>query len=185
MSLRRGFKANANRISLRLRRSFGLRPEAPIDLALIAARLNIRIVPLTEFADEYPAAVKQLTVIDSGAFSAATLPVGGRRIIIHNDTHDSGRQSNSIAHEIAHVLLGHRFTLPIDASGCRNGDRDLEEQANWLGPTILISNEAAIHIVRIGMDTGTACKLYKVSPVLLRMRINASGAAIRVRRAVH
>ncbi len=186
MSLRRGFKANANRISLRLRQSLGLGPEAPIDLTHIAARLNIRIVCLTEFADEYPAAVRQLTVIDEGAFSAATLPLGsGKRIIIHNDRHDPGRQSNSIAHELAHVLLGHRFTLPIDASGCRNGDRELEEQANWLGPTILISNEAAMHIVRIGMDTGTACNLYKVSPTLLRMRINASGATTRIRRALN
>lgn len=186
MSLRRGFKANANRISLRLRHSLQLWPEAPIDLTQIAARLHIRIVRLTEFADEYPAQVKQLTVIDEGAFSASTLPVGGgKKIIIHNDKHDQGRQSNNLAHEIAHILLGHRFTLPIDASGCRNCDRDLEEEANWLGPTILIPNEAAMHILRIGMDTRTACKLYRVSAALLRMRINASGATIRLRRAVH
>jgi Zn-dependent peptidase ImmA (M78 family) len=183
VSLRRGFKANANRISLRLRKGLTLRPEDPIDLTLIAARLEIATVPLTDFTRECPSEVRQLTVVDRGAFSAATLRIGQRKIIIYNDAHDSGRQMNSVAHEISHVLLGHPLTLPIDASGCRNVDRDIEDQANWLGPTILISNEAAMHIVRTGMDTAEACKLYRVSEPLLRMRLNASGAVIRLRRA--
>jgi len=186
MSLRRGFKANANRISLRLRRSLGLHPDAPIDLNGIAARLGITIVPLSSFATEHAAAVHQLLRVDPGAFSAATLVVeGGRRIILYNDGHDAGRQQNSIAHEIAHVLLGHESTLPIDASGTRVLDRDIEDEANWLGSTILISNEAALRIVRDNLDTDTACALYKVSAAVLRMRINASGAVIRMKRLVH
>ena len=60
MSLRRGFKSRANQISARLRRSQGLPPEAPIDLAIIAARLKIEIVPLSSFVAEYPKAVRQL-----------------------------------------------------------------------------------------------------------------------------
>lgn len=183
MSLRRGFKANANRIAVRLRRSLELPPEAPMDLAVIAARLNIKLAPLTSFAREHPGAVHQLTVVDPGAFSAATVRNGDRRIIIYNDTHRPGRQSSSISHELAHVLLGHSFTLPIDASGCRNFDRDLEEEANWLSATILITDQAAVHIVRTGIDNDTACKLYKVSTPLLRMRINASGALIKVKRS--
>ena len=186
MSLRRGFKAGANRISVRLRRSFGLRADAPIDLAAIAARLGIRLVPLSAFAADHPAAVNQLTGIDTVAFSAATLAIeDGVRIILYNDSHDAGRQQNSIAHEIAHVLLGHQATLPIDASGTRLVDRDIEDEANWLGATILISDEAALRIARDNLDTQTACSLYKVSAAVLRMRINASGAMIRVKRAVH
>jgi hypothetical protein len=83
------------------------------------------------------------------------------------------------------VLLGHPFTFPIDASGCRNLDRDIEDEASWLGPTILVSNEAALHIVRRAFDDETACSMYSVSLPLLRMRINASGAMIRVRRSHH
>lgn len=186
MSLRRGFKSRANQISLRLRRSQGLSPEAPIDLAIIAARLKIEIVPLTSFATEHPKAVRHLSRIDTGAFSAATLHVdSARRIIVHNDTHDHRRQRNNIAHELAHVLLGHPFTFPIDASGCRNLDRDIEDEASWLGPTILVSDEAALHIVRKAFDNEAACTMYGVSLPLLRMRINASGAMIRVRRSYH
>ncbi len=186
MSLRRGFKASANRMSLRLRRSLGLVPEAPIDLDVIARRLDIVIVPLSDFQKEYPAIERRLSTIDPSAFSAATVPCGlTRRIIVHNDSHDRRRQRSNISHEIAHVLLGHPFTLPIDTSGCRNMDRDIEDEATWLGGVILISDEAAIHIVRTAMDTITACRTYDVSAPLLQMRINASGARIRVHRSYH
>lgn len=186
MSLRRGFKANANRISLRLRRSLGLSFQAPIDITIVARRMQVILVPLSSFAGEYPREVEQLAQIDRGAFSAATLQVGRtKRIIVYNDCHSARRRSSSIAHEIAHMLLGHQFTLPIDPSGSRNLDRDLEDEANWLGSAILISDEAAVFIVRSAMDTETACKQYGVSEAMLQMRINASGARIRVRRSYH
>jgi Zn-dependent peptidase ImmA (M78 family) len=113
-----------------------------------------------------------------------TVPLSDtERVIIYNHTHSPGRRNSNIAHEIAHLALGHEFTLPIDTTGCRNIDRDVEDEANWLGPTILIPNEAALHIVRQGMDTETACELYGVSTDVLRMRINASGARIRLERS--
>ena len=74
MSLRRGFKASANRISIRLRRGQGLPAHAPIDLAVVVARLQIEIVPLSLFEVEFPKAVRQLVHLDDGAFSATTLP---------------------------------------------------------------------------------------------------------------
>jgi Zn-dependent peptidase ImmA (M78 family) len=95
----------------------------------------------------------------------------------------SAPKAELISHELSHVLLGHPFTYPIDESGCRNVDRKLEEEASWLGPTILVSDEAALHVVRMGLDTDTACRMYQVSAPLLQMRLNASGARIRMRRA--
>ena len=109
----------------------------------------------------------------------------GLHIIVHNDSHDPRRQRGNLAHELAHLLLGHPFTYPIDPSGCRNVDRDIEDDASWLGPTILVSNEAALHIVRQGFDEDTACEMYGVSLPLLRMRINGSGARIRHRRSYY
>jgi Zn-dependent peptidase ImmA (M78 family) len=153
---------------------------------VIAAGLQIDVVPLSSFCQQLPAAVTQLSKIDPGAFSAATLRAEcGKRIVVHNDFHDHGRQRNSISHELAHVLLGHPFTLPIDGSGCRNIDRDIEEEATWLGATILISDEAAVRIVRSAFDTDTACAMYGVSQPLLRMRIGVSGARIRVGSSYH
>ncbi|MGC2212215.1 MAG: ImmA/IrrE family metallo-endopeptidase [Silvibacterium sp.] len=186
MSLRRGFKASANRMAVRLRRGQGLSPEAPISLEIIAERLDIEIVPLSSFAVKNPTAVHQLTVTDSGAFSATTLKIDmDKRVIIHNDSHDRRRQRSNVSHELSHVLLGHPFTYPIDASGCRNHDHDIEDEATCLGAAILVSNEAALHIVRIGMESETACETYGVSLPLLRMRLNGSGAHIRAKRTYH
>jgi hypothetical protein len=72
MSLRRGFKAEANRISLRLRTSLGLAPHAPINLTALGDKLGIRVVPLSSFKDECPDAVQYLNRKDRSAFSAAT-----------------------------------------------------------------------------------------------------------------
>ena len=186
MSLRRGFKASANRIAVRLRRGQSRAPHEPIDLEVIAKRLEIKIVPLSALAKEAPQAVRHLSITDSDAFSATTIRLDtGKRIIIHNDSHHPRRQRSNLSHEISHVLLGHPFTYPIDNSGCRNRDRDLEEQANWLGAVILISDEAALHILRRGIDEETACSVYGVSLPLLRMRINGSGARIRHSRSYY
>jgi hypothetical protein len=186
MSLRRGFKAEANRLSLRMRRHLGLAPHAPINLHMLAARLGSRVAKLSEFADEHGEAVCQLTRRDRSAFSAATIPLPGlRRVIVVNDSHSEGRQNSNVAHEIAHLLLGHDFTLPIDASGCRSIDRDVEDEANWLGPTLLIPNEAALHILCEEMDEAIACCRYGVTAAVLKMRINTSGARIRIARRYH
>jgi hypothetical protein len=50
---RRGFKASANRISARLRRGKGLPAHAPINLAVVTARLQIEVVPLSCFSAEF------------------------------------------------------------------------------------------------------------------------------------
>jgi IrrE N-terminal-like domain len=184
MSLRRGFKAEANRISLSLRRDLGLPSHAPIDLFALAERLRAIVVPLSAFSNELPNEVRHLLRVETGAFSAATVPLpSGRRVIIFNDGHSIGRRNSNLAHEIAHLALGHEFTLPIDTTGCRVIDRDVEDEANWLGPTILISNEAAIHILRRAMDDEATCREYGVTSAVLRMRINASGARIRINRS--
>lgn len=186
MSLRRGFKAEANRISLALRRDLGLVSHEPIDLFALAKRFRAYVAPLSEFADECPEAVHHFTHVERGAFSAATVPLeNGRRVIIFNDSHSTGRRNSNLAHEIAHLALGHEFTLPIDTTGCRNIDRDVEDEANWLGPTILIPNEAALHILRQAMDTAAACQVYGVTTAVLQMRVNASGARIRLGRGYH
>lgn len=115
MSLRRGFKTRANQISVRLRKGQGRSPQAPIDLGIIAERLGIEIVPLSVLKGDCQTAVRRLSIIDNGSFSAATLPIdSGQHIIVHNDSHDPRRQRGNLAHELAHLLLGHPFTYPID-----------------------------------------------------------------------
>jgi Zn-dependent peptidase ImmA (M78 family) len=105
MSLRRGFKAEVNRISLRLRTSLGLAAHAPINLAALANELAIRLVPLSSFKDECPEAVHYLTRKEPSTFSAATV----QHVIVFKDSDSKARSQSNIAHEIAHIVLGHEF----------------------------------------------------------------------------
>lgn len=183
MSLRRGFKAEANRIAVRLRKDLGLAPEDPMDLGALATKLGVPIVALSAFSRECAGAVHHLMHIDQGAFSAVTIPCGpSDRIILHNDSHAPPRQRSNIAHEFAHIVLCHPMTLPLDNTGCRNIDCDVEDEANWLGATILVPDAAALWIVRTRTGDAEACQRYGVSQELLRFRVNASGARIRVSR---
>src|SRR6266511_2794545 len=103
MSLRRGFKAEANRIALGMRLDLGLPPEAPLDLYAAARTLHVTVVPISAFADRLPDAVAQIMRTDPHAWSAGLLPMSStRRILLHNDAHSPGRQSSNIAHELAH-----------------------------------------------------------------------------------
>lgn len=57
-----------------------------------------------------------------------------------------------------------------------------EEEANWLGPALLISEEAALWIVRNGISKSEASAQYDVTEEVIQMRINLTAAIKRVAR---
>ena len=180
MSVPHGFKAAADRIAVGLRRQMCLPPDAPIDASALAARLKIAVVPLSSFADVLPRSVEQLVKIDASAFSASLLPIGEVRVILVNDGHSQPRRNSSVAHEIAHALLGHP-PRPFDHVNGRDFNQEIEDEANWLAGHILIPNAAAQRIVWSGSEAD-ACQRYGVSNEMLRWRLNVSGARIRQQR---
>ena len=109
---------------------------------------------------------------------------GREPLIIYNDTHAQKRQAADIAHELAHSLLMHPPEPPINTNGSRHCDDALEDEANWLGPALLVSEEAAIHIAEQGREINLASDRYDASPQFVRMRRNVMGATIRVARRV-
>ena len=117
------------------------------------------------------------------AFSALTVCVGPQRIIIYNDTLPTNRCHADIMHEIAHMLLLHPPHRVCAETGGRHYDQEMEDEANWLGPALLVSEEAAIGVVQQELSIQAAAKIYKVSRDLMRMRLNVTGAYKRVARA--
>jgi Zn-dependent peptidase ImmA (M78 family) len=136
---------------------------------------------LTQFKEVEPAAVSYLASRNGQRdFSGVTILHKGERWIIHNDVNDAGRQAADIAHEIAHALLHHPVTAMFEADGRRSHNREHEEEANWLGPTLLVPDEAALFVAYNKMSVEDAAELYGVSRELMQMRINVSGARKRV-----
>ena len=179
MSVPRGFKAQANRIALGLRRQMGLLDTAPMDMEGLASKLRLPVVPVTTFAGLCPGAIRQILDRDPEAFSAMLLPVETGRIILINDKHSFGRKNSNLAHEIAHALLAHSPSQVFSQPGCRSFNKDMEDEAACLSGYILIPNEAASHIVWSHNDLEATCEEYGVSRQMLDYRLNASGARKR------
>jgi hypothetical protein len=183
MKLRWGFKTEANDYAREFRTELGLAPHAPLCPWKLAEHLAIPVLPVSGFAGDLPDShLAYLANSGKKAFSAVTVFHGHRRLIVHNDNHHERRQAANIAHELAHGILGHPPTPPLDDLKRRNFDKTIEDEANWLGPALLISEEATLHIVATGMAIQEAVRHYKVSNDLINMRLRVTGAQTRVRR---
>jgi len=181
--MRRGFKTEANWYAREMRGELQAAAHDPLCPWKLAEHLGFPIIPLSEFKEQAPEAVKYLE--SSGGqkdFSAITLFSGTARLIVHNDSHSEERQAADIAHELAHGLLLHPSKPPFDAKGSRHYDKELEAEANWLGPALLVSEEAAMLIVSRQMPLVTACRVYGVSTQLMTMRLGVTGARKRFQR---
>jgi Zn-dependent peptidase ImmA (M78 family) len=187
MSLRRGFKSEANWLARNVRDEQGIAPHLPLCPWQTAELLGFPVRALSEYAKEAPEAVFYLSSTRGQRdFSAITIFDGQSRLIIHNDSHDKKRQAANIAHELAHGLLLHPPKAPFDGQGSRHYDRVIEEEANWLGPTLLVSEEAAMHIARMDLPLSRASDVYGASEDVVRMRLNVTAAYVRTgRRRAH
>jgi Zn-dependent peptidase ImmA (M78 family) len=177
-----GFKKEANEYARELRAELGLAPHDPLCPWKLAQHIEIPVVALSELRRSIPEAVAYLMKTEQSIFSAATLFHGRKRLIVHNDAHHRSRQAANLAHELSHGILGHPPTTPFNDWGCRNIDKSLEDEANWLGPALLVSEEAALFVVKQGIPMTVAADRYGVSQKLITMRIGVTGARKRMAR---
>jgi len=183
MTLRRGFKKEAHDYARELRLELGIKLHEPLSPWELAKHLGIPVSPLSEFGNENPKAVKYLREKNQDCFSAITVFDGCRRLIVHNDAHHRYRQAANIAHELSHGILGHLPTEIFNENGCRSFCKEIEEEANWLGPTLLISEEAALYIVKKQMSEDEASEYYCASKKVVKMCVGATNASVRVQRS--
>jgi Zn-dependent peptidase ImmA (M78 family) len=74
-------------------------------------------------------------------WSGFTLRVGDRHLIVVNTAHSDRRQNSVIMHELAHISLGHELqsgTLSDQGFLLSAYDQDQEDEAAWLGATLLL-----------------------------------------------
>jgi IrrE N-terminal-like domain len=183
--LRRGFAAAATRLADAVRGELKLGPHDPLDPAGLAGEYGVPVVPITELtsADARPSSVRQLTVIDPGSFSAGTVLVGTTRLIIFNPVHSEGRRANSLAHELAHLLLEHEPGPAVGPGGCRVWHQEMEEEANLLAAILLVPRAAALACARAGLPHAIGAVRFGVSHDLMRWRTDHTGASKQARAA--
>jgi len=182
MAYQRGFKAAANELAAAVRADLGLGPFDCLDPWALAEWLAIPIIDLSSLEAEAPA-VSHLLRVEPEVFSAVTVFAGPRRTIVHNDGHSPARQNSTISHELSHGLLQHPRTPAMDDSGCRMWNQDIEDEANWLAGCLLVPEPAALAIARGRWSVPEAARRFAVSEAMVRYRLNATGATVRVQRA--
>ncbi|MGR8963760.1 ImmA/IrrE family metallo-endopeptidase [Rhizobium leguminosarum] len=184
--LRKGFVAEANRWAVDLRGELGLSEGDPMSPWMLAKHLEVPIYRLSALPD---CAEKDLLYKKKGGhdFSAAVCFDGLAAFVVTNDGNDPKRQASDIAHELAHVLLRHPPANPFMEDGLRDFSAEHELEAERLGPTLLLSDYAAVRAHRLIVGGQyTVARLsdaWGLSREVIQMRINLSGARRRLSNA--
>jgi len=184
--LRRGFVTEANKWALELREELGVAPNAPLSPWKLSALLEVPIYKLSAL----PKCDEQLLLLEKRNghdFSAAVCFDRRAAFIVVNDGHELKRQASDIAHELAHIVLRHPAANPFTNHGVREFAPEHELEAERLGPTLLISDPAAMRAVRLiehgSYDLASLSNEWMISQEVIRMRMNLSGARKRFQRA--
>lgn len=177
--LRRGFKTWCENAARGYRREFGLDPMSALDPRLLASKLGVIIWKPSDVPGLSPKALRQLIKTDPDGWSAVTICLEGRCLIITNDTHSDERQNNSLMHELSHVVLEHNaakvFVSPAGQMLLSEYDKVQEEEADCLSSTLLVPRDVLLELLSKGYDEKRVAAHFSVTKELIRMRVNLTG----------
>ncbi len=184
--LERGFKTWAENLSLSIRSELSLPAHAALSPHRLAEHLDVQIWTPRDVPGITDAMLRQLLHTDPDGWSAVSCAVAGKVTVIYNPQHSAGRQNSDIAHELAHVLLEHepsKIVMSHDgAMVMRSFDPKQEEEANWLGWSILLPRPALIRAIKARKSVDDIAQEWCVSRQLVEFRIRMTGARTQVAR---
>lgn len=195
--MRRGFKAQAERQAAELREAAGCSDTETINLHRLAAHLKLEVLAgHRALGDVQP--FLDLHAEQPGAFSGATFHLPGDRIVVvYNpvvyDTGEvltaraaqtHGRTRSDVAHEIAHLVLGHKLREIKTIAGYPflTCDPEQEEEANWLAGCLLLPRPLLLRAARDKEPDDDLAKRTYVTTDMVRFRMNTSGARMQASR---
>ena len=182
MALRRGFKSECERIADRVRAEAHLSTGAQVTPETLAKHLDVDVLagdallPRSRF--------EELRELQDDAFSACTFPpIHGRHVVVYNPLATAGRRNSDVAHELAHILLGHELSRveTIGESTFLSCDREQEEEARWLAGCLLLPRELLLQEVRRGRNAAAIAEKYDISEDMATYRINVTGVLRQTR----
>jgi Zn-dependent peptidase ImmA (M78 family) len=178
--MRRGFKAEAERIATAVRKDMGIRlidPLDPLDLAKHVGAEVRRADKLTSRAK-----LQALEELQPGAFSACTFSFDGRDVIVYNPLASSGRTQSDIAHEVAHMLLKHKVKQVHQIGGITffSCDPEEEQEANWLAGCLLLPRPLLLRAAKRGLDAAAIAENYGVTESMAAFRLRTTGVLRQV-----
>jgi hypothetical protein len=184
VKFRWGFKTEAERIAAEARKELGLNPTDRLDLMKLADQWGIPVHSFHKLA-EFGLKADSLQCLCGGEddpLSGITLFDKHRRFIFINDRRAKTRQASDLAHELGHCLLEHEPQALDNGEGQRLWNREMEEEATWLGAALLIPAEGAFDLMRNNLTIDQLASHYGVSNKYCEMRVYAGGIKAHVDR---
>lgn len=178
----RGFKTWCEKYSTEKRVELGLRPHEPLDAFKLAKNLGVKVWAPRDVPGLSQEALDVLLRNDGttpSCWSAVTIVVNHRILVILNSSHSRGRQSSDLTHELAHHIRGHKAqeasVSPDGLMMLKNYEKVYEEEADWLSSCLLLPREALVDIKRSGINLSEAAEEYGVSLRMLNYRMARTG----------
>jgi hypothetical protein len=187
MTLDRGFKAWAERTATAIRGELGLAANAPLLPARLAEHLDVALWTCRDVPGITTDIVQQLTIKDPWGWSAVTVAINGRVIVVYNDKKTQGRQASDITHELAHVILNHDpatviLSESIDLS-MRTFDQKQEDEANCLAWALLLPRDALFAARRSRVPAERIAVEFGVTETLVQYRLRMTGVDLQLKRS--
>ena len=178
MALRRGFKAEAERLAKDIWNAMRLKPGDSMDAVNLAKHVDCVVRPADTLVDV--ARLKELKRIQDDAFFACTFELpGDRHAIVYNPLMPDTRRNSDLAHEVAHIVLDHRLSRlqRLGSVAFLSCDKQQEEEAGWLSGCLLLPRFALIHDLAKRMAHKTIAENRVLSENIVDYRVRVTGVA--------
>ena len=183
--MRRGFKSQAEKISLSLRADIGLAAHDKLIPKTYLESIGYIIWTAEEVPGVDPDHLAQLLERDPDSWSGVTLRENGFIAIIVNSAHPPTRQANTLMHEWAHIHLRHK---PNRVDRSKKGllllseyPPEIEEEADWLAGAALLPRDGLMQHRSSGASAEEIARHYGVSPQLTNWRLRMTGVEKQLR----
>ena len=179
--MRRGFKSWCERCAQEQRALIGLDTYGPLEPKDLAQEMGVMVWRPDEIAGLPTKYLDQLLLKDPDNWSAVTIAVGEKVVSIINSSHPPTRGRNSLAHELAHLILEHKpGRVDLSDKGhllLSSYPKEQEEEADWLAGTLLVPRDGLIRAHRKYNDVSAIAGHFGVSADLINWRIRMTGVA--------
>ncbi|SKA85813.1 protein of unknown function [Prosthecobacter debontii] len=184
----RGFKADAEKLSVDVRAALKLQPHDRIPAETLAERMGFRVIEPSAIPGLSEGHLKVLTGDGKNNWSAVLIKAenGDGGLIINNPTHSPCRRESNIFHEISHDLCQHEPDEVINLGGLavRSFSSEKEEQAERLGYALHISRDALFWAAKRKLTRSGIAEHFCASEILVRHRINSTAVERILKRAI-
>jgi len=183
--LKRGFKAQAERLAKKYREDLNIHPCGPLSAFKLAEHLEVPVYKATEFLrlQEEANLLSGLLGTDCGWSALTMITKAENRIIIYNPFHSDARQQSDLMHELAHIICKHQrnetqypFEIPI---GMREFNEEQEEEAKCLGSTLQLAIPCLLWASKRNMSYTEIADYFHSSIDMVKYRMNMTGIARR------